>query len=213
MELPTVFIVDDDDGSREAVAALVRSLPALIETFASAEAFLQAFDVSRRGCLVLDIRMPGMSGLELYRQLRERNSQIPVIVITASGDVPMAVFALRAGVLTFLQKPSREHELWEAIRDALALDAKHHEHAQKFDDIQRRLGSLSDEERQVMDMMLEDVPCKSIAKRLGIGMRTAQARRAAVFEKMSADSLPQLALLVHSVQATAKPNPPTMRLA
>lgn len=213
MALPTVFIVDDDDSSREAVAALARSLPASIETFASAEAFLQVVDASRRGCLVLDVRMPGMSGLELYRQLRERNNQMPVIMVTAYGDVPMAVGALRAGVLTFLQKPGREHELWEAIRDALALDAKRHEHAQTLDDIQRRLCSLSDEERQVMEMMLKDVPCKSIAKRLGIGMRTAQARRAAVFEKMAADSLPQLALLVHSLQATQQPNAPSMRRA
>ena len=203
---PTVFVVDDDDGSREAVAALVRSLPAAIETFDSAEAFLQAFDPARPGCVVLDVRMPGLSGLELYAELAARDNQMPVILTTAYGDVPMAVRALRDGAFMFLQKPCREHELWETLRDALALDLQNYEQRRRIADTKAKLSSLTDEERTVMELVLADVPCKAIAKRLGIGMRTAQARRAAVFQKMSAESLPHLACMIQHLRGASQAN-------
>lgn len=210
---PTVFVVDDDDGSRDAVAALVRSLPAAIETFDSAEAFLLAFDPRRSGCIVLDVRMPGLSGLELYGELSARGNQMPVIMITAYADVPMAVRALRDGAFMFLQKPCRDHELWETIRDALAWDEKNYEQRQRIAEIQARLSSLTEEERDVMEMVLADVPCKSIAKRLGIGMRTAQARRAAVFQKMSAESLPHLAFMIQHLRCLQKAKLPPSKSA
>lgn len=203
---PTVFVVDDDDGSREAVAALVRSLPAAIETFDSAEAFLAAFDPARAGCIVLDVRMPGLSGLELYAELAARENQMPVILTTAYGDVPMAVRALRDGAFMFLQKPCREHELWETIRDALALDLQSYEQRLRIAEMKAKLSSLTDEERAVMEMLLTDLPCKAIAKRLGIGMRTAQARRAAVFQKMSAESLPHLACMIQRLRGPLRAN-------
>lgn len=211
--LPTVFIVDDDDGSREAVAALVRSLPAAIETFDSAEAFLPVFKPSRAGCLVLDVRMPGLSGLELCAELAARENQMPVILTTAYGDVPMAVRALREGAFMFLQKPCREHELWETIRDALAWDQRNRDQRQRIADIQARLAALTDEERSVMEMVLADLPCRAIAKRLGIGMRTAQARRAAVFHKMSAESLPHLAVMIQHLRGSQTASVPRQQSA
>ncbi len=165
------MVVDDDPAARDSVAALVKSKGVVAHTFASAEEFLAAFDPADFGCLVVDVRMTGMGGLELQEALSARNISWPVIVITGFGDVPTAVRAMKAGAFTFLEKPCRATELWNAIQAALANSMERKSQQQRLSEIQTRFGLLSADERLVLRMMLAGKTNKAIAAELDVGLR------------------------------------------
>ena len=195
----TVFIVDDDPAARDSVAVLVKSKGLPVRAFASAEEFLAEYQPGDSGCLVVDVRMTGMTGLELLEVLRQRNAALPVIIITGFGDVPTAVRAMRAGAFTFLEKPCRDQELWAAIQRALDSATKLQAENDRKTSVEARLATLTPDELRVMREMVIGKPNKVIASDLDIGLRTVELRRANVLKKMQADSLAELvrfALLV-----------------
>jgi FixJ family two-component response regulator len=196
---PIVFVVDDDEAVRSSIALLVRSLSLRAETFASAQEFLDDFDAEQPGCIVLDVRMPGMSGLELQETLAEMGAIIPIIFITAHGDVPMAVGALKGGAMDFIQKPFRDQDLIDKIQAALSRDAENRDSVARCESIESRIGLLTPREREVMELVVEGKANKVIAAELGLSERTVEIHRGRVMTKMLADSLPHLvemALLV-----------------
>ena len=193
---PTVFVVDDDPAARASVAAMIEARGVCVETYDSAERFLDRFDRRRFGCLVTDMRMDGMSGLDLQEKLQAENVGLPVIIITAYGDVPVAVQAMRAGAVTMLEKPCRGRELWQSIQKAIDWYRKQRRMQSRRDELQTRLARLTPEERQVMEQMAAGTPNKAIAARLDIGLRTVELRRANVMKKMEADSLARLVQLL-----------------
>ncbi len=191
----TVFIVDDDPAARDSVAALVRSKGVPVDAYASAEEFLAAFDPQRPGCLVCDVRMTGMTGLDLQELLRQRGSRLPIVIITGFGDVPTAVRAMRAGAFTFLEKPCRDQELWNCIQKALDAAGRMQIEDTRKAEVETRLGLLTSDELRVMREMVAGKPNKVIASELDIGLRTVELRRANVLKKMQADSLAELVRL------------------
>ncbi len=192
----TVFIVDDDDAVRESLAFLMKSVGIRAETFASAQAFLDVYNPSRAGCLLLDIRMPGMSGLELQDKLIQLGSILPIIFITGHGDVPMAVKAIKAGAADFVQKPFRDQELIDRIREVLEEDAQTRAEKLQRNEILRRMDTLTEREREVMEQVVEGKANKVVAIDLNVSQRTVEIHRANVMEKMKARSLAQLVRLV-----------------
>jgi RNA polymerase sigma factor (sigma-70 family) len=195
-QAPTVFVVDDDPGVGDSMHVLLESAGLDSETFSSAVEFLEAYDPGRPGCLVLDVRMPDMSGPELQAHLREMGSILPIIFITAHGDVPTAVEAVKAGATDFLEKPFRYQELLEKVQVALEEDARNRAALEDLSKIRTRLGSLTPREREVMELVVEGKPNKNIARALGISQRTVEIHRSRVMEKMKVRSL---SMLVRSV--------------
>ncbi|MFC1639193.1 response regulator transcription factor [Gemmatimonadota bacterium] len=193
---PRVFIVDDDQGVRESVRILMRSIGVESEAYPSADEFLERHDPDKPGCLVLDVRMPGMSGLELQERLTSLGSTLPVIFITAHGDVPMAVEAVRAGAMDFVQKPFRDQELIDRIQDAFAANSKIREKLRDLGRINERIASLTPREHEVMERVVEGSANKVIAIDLGLSQRTVEIHRARVMSKMEADSVSQLVQMV-----------------
>ncbi len=192
---PTVFVVDDDELARTSVCALVRSMGIRAESFDSAEAFLEHHVTSRPGCLVTDVRMLGMSGLELQERLRELDVQLPVVVMTAYARTPLTVRAMQGGAVTLLEKPCEENELWDAIRKALKQNAdarEAHEHRLR---LRRCIETLTPTQRTVMEMIVAGKANKVIAMELDVSIRTVEARRQEVFAKMQADSVAELVRL------------------
>jgi two-component system, LuxR family, response regulator FixJ len=189
---PIVFVVDDDPAARDSVVVLVKSKGVRVASYASAEEFLADFDPAQGGCLVVDVRMTGMGGLELQEALAERNSRLPVIVITGFGDVPTAVRAMQAGASTFLEKPCRAPELWAAIQRALGESIDRNRDVERLSDTNQRLGQLTAEERQVLRMMLAGRTNKAIAAELDSGLRTVELRRSNIMKKMHSDSFADL---------------------
>ena len=189
---PIVFIVDDDEAVRDSTALLVRSLSLRSETFASAQEFLDDFDAQQPGCIVLDVRMPGMSGLELQEVLAEKGATIPIIFITAHGDVPMAVSALKRGAMDFIQKPFRDQELIDKIQAALCRDAEIRDAVADRERFKGRIALLTPREREVMGLVVDGHANKVIAAELGLSERTVEIHRARVMAKMAADSLARL---------------------
>ena len=169
----TVFIVDDDEAVRDSLKMLMESVDLHAEVFASAHEFLQLFDDDRSGCLVLDIRMPGMSGLELQAVLNERRSMLPVIFITGHGDVPMAVQAIRGGAQDFIQKPFREQELLDRVQQVLAEDSRNRDVLHQKRDILERLSTLTPREREVLGLVVAGNANKVIAIDLGLPLVVA----------------------------------------
>jgi FixJ family two-component response regulator len=193
---PTVFVVDDDDGVRASIRLLLKSIGFTATPMASAQEFLAAFDPAQPGCLVLDIRMPGMSGMELQQQLNLRGATLPVIFITGHGDVPMAVEAMQHGAFDFLQKPFRDQDLIDRVQKALARDRETRASLQKHDQIRQKLESLTPREREVLDLMTKGQQNKVMAAELGLSQRTVEIHRAHVMEKMGANSVAQLVRMV-----------------
>jgi len=189
---PTVFIVDDDASIRFAMEALMESVNLNHEIFASADEFLEKNTEQRPGCLVLDIRMPGLGGLELQEELIRRGNTLPIIFITGHGDVPMAVEAMQKGAVDFIQKPFRDQELLDRIREALATDQHRREEQQQHEEVANRLDKLTNREREVFDLVVTGKPNKVIAYELGVSQRTVEIHRARVMEKMQARSLADL---------------------
>lgn len=191
-EAPTVFVVDDDPAIRFAMQALMDSINLKHEIYSSGDEFLEKVSEKRAGCLVLDIRMPGLGGLELQDELIRRGSSLPIIFISGHGDVPMAVHAMQKGAVDFIQKPFRDQELLDRVREALISDEaqrkKQHEHSE----IATRLERLTNREREVFDLVVTGKPNKVIAYELGVSQRTVEIHRARVMEKMQARSLADL---------------------
>lgn len=189
---PTVFIVDDDQEVREAIELLMDSVGLSTRSFASARDYLDDFDPSLPGCLVLDIRMKGMSGLDLQQRLGAEPLHPPIIVITGHGDVPMAVRAIKSGAVDFIEKPFNDQVLLDAVHRAFEQDAKHRGQASRLADIQERRGRLTPREREILDQVVIGKRNKVIAADLGISQSTVEAHRAKVMEKMEARSLSDL---------------------
>jgi two-component system, LuxR family, response regulator FixJ len=196
---PTIFVVDDDSAVRDALKLLLRSVGQAVETYGSAQEFLDAYSEDRPGCLVLDIRMPGMSGLELQQRLNEKHSILPIIFITGHGDVPMAVEAMQAGAVDFIQKPFRDQDLIDRINQALEKDGSNRAALGERNDIRRRLETLTPREREVLDLVVHGKANKVIAGDLKLSQRTVEIHRARVMEKMQASSLAHLVRMVLEV--------------
>ena len=200
---PAVFVVDDDEHACKSVCALVRSLGLRAEAFSSAEDFLARYTRGYPGCLVTDIRMTGMSGLDLQDRLAEQNIRLPVIVLTAYPRTRSTVRAMKAGAMTLLEKPYDEEELWDAIRKALAREDASRVEAQRRGEIQERAARLTAAERAVMDLIVQGKPNKVIAKQLDLSIRTVESRRHEVFTKMKVASVAELVRLAIEGELTA----------
>jgi two-component system, LuxR family, response regulator FixJ len=198
----TVFVVDDDDAVRTSLRLLLKSVGLPVETFPSAQEFLDAFDAERAGCLVLDIRMPGMSGLELQQRLNEIHAIIPIVFITGHGDVPMAVEAMQHGAVDFIQKPFRDQDLIDRINQALEKDRDNRAGLKERDAIRRRMQQLTPREREVLDLVTQGKANKVIAGDLNVSQRTVEIHRARVMEKMGASSLAHLVRMVIEANRT-----------
>jgi FixJ family two-component response regulator len=191
-EDPIIFVVDDDDAVRSSTEMLIRSMGLRVESFESAAEFLDDFDPEQPGCLILDIRMPGMSGLELQQHLNDLGATIPIIFVTGHGDVPMAVKAMKAGAVDFIQKPFRDQELIDRVHAALDYDSAKRQDSRVQEDLQTSVDLLTSRELEVMHLVVEGRANKEIAFELGLSPRTVEIHRARVMSKMAADSLPDL---------------------
>jgi FixJ family two-component response regulator len=191
-QVSTVFIVDDDPAIRFAMQALMDSVNIKHEIFPSGDEFLKGIDDHRPGCLVLDIRMPGLGGLELQEELLRRGNTLPIIFITGHGDVPMAVEAMQKGAVDFIQKPFRDQELLDRVHEALKTDHERRAEQEKHVEVETRLSRLTNREREVFDLVVTGKPNKVIAYELGVSQRTVEIHRARVMEKMQARSLADL---------------------
>lgn len=195
---PAVHVVDDDAGVRDAVRLLLRSVGLTSHGYASALDFLEHFDPELPGCLVLDLRMPGMSGVELQERLRELGSELPIIFITAHGDVATAVQAVKAGALDFIQKPFPDQKLLDMVHHALAIDTRNRELRETRRRVRQRMAALTAREREAMALVVAGCSNKKIAQQLGISERTVEIHRARVMEKMGAASVPDLVRMIIS---------------
>jgi FixJ family two-component response regulator len=188
----TVFVVDDDEAVREALKSLISSVGLSVETFASAREFLQSRGPDAPGCLVLDVRLPGLSGLDLQRELSDANIHTPIIFITGHGDIPMTVQAMKAGAVEFLTKPFRDQELLDAIHQALERDRTAREQRAEKAELRQRYDSLTPRESEVMGEVITGLLNKQIAAALGTSEITIKLHRAQVMRKMRAASLADL---------------------
>jgi FixJ family two-component response regulator len=196
---PTVFVVDDDDAVRQSLKLLFKSAGIAAEAAGSAQEFLSSYEASHPGCLVLDVRMPGMSGLEMQHELNVRGAMIPVIFITGHGDIPMAVEAMQHGAFDFLQKPFRDQELLDRVQRALSRDADNRVRMRHTDRIRERLSSLSPRELEVLELVTQGKANKMVAGDLGVSQRTVEIHRAHVMQKMEAGSLAELVRMMMTV--------------
>ena len=192
----TVFVVDNDEAVCDALAMLLRTVGLAVETYGSAAAFLAAYRPGRRGCLVLDIRMPGMSGLDLQDELHKRRIDLPIIFLTGHGDVPMAVRALKKGALDFIEKPHESERLVLAVLNALRTDREKHQSELRRNeispDLTARLAALSDREREVLERILDAQSTRVIADALHISVKTVEFHRARIREKLGVSTQAQL---------------------
>lgn len=195
-EEATVFIVDDEPVARRTVSLLARSVGLAAESYPSAQEFLAAYDPQKRGCLTLDLRMPGMTGMQLQQELASRGIEIPIIFLTAHGEVPSATAAMRAGAVDFIPKPFSSEVLLERIHEAIAIDARQHRDREHQNQLELRISTLTDREHEVMQLLAVGDSTKVIAKRLGISSKTVDNHRAKILEKMGVDNPTQLAHLV-----------------
>jgi FixJ family two-component response regulator len=194
--LPTVFIVDDDEAVRNSLRLLLKSVGVAAVALPTAQEFLSRYDPQQPGCLILDVRMPGMSGLELQEQLNVRGAMIPIIFITGHGDIPMVVEAMQQGAFDFLQKPFRDQDLIDRIQRALAKDQANRSELHEKSGVRERLQMLTPREREVLNRVTTGKPNKIIAADLGVSQRTVEIHRARVMEKMHASSLAELVRMV-----------------
>jgi FixJ family two-component response regulator len=193
---PTVFVVDDDKGVRNSIRELLLSVGLPVETFGSAQSFLDGFDRERPGCLVLDVRMAHMSGLALEARLATMDAHVPIVFISGHGDIPMAVSAIKRGAVDFVQKPYEEQQLLDAINEALQRDAARRAPGPPPRGLAMRLDSLTSREREVMSLALKGSPSKVIARELGISHRTVELHRSRLLEKLEVRSIGELQRLL-----------------
>ena len=197
----TVFVVDDDQAVRDSLQQLLQAVGLRVQTYASARDFLLAYRPDTPGCLVLDIRMPGMGGLDLQAQLVQQGVQLPIIFLTGHGDVPAAVRALKAGAMDFLQKPVNSQSLLDLVQQAIRRDGEARAQSAEKSEIVRRLATLTPREREVLDKMVVGKANKVIAVELAISERTVEFHRGKIMKKMCARSLAELVNMVSMRQA------------
>lgn len=197
-----VFVVDDDEAMRDSMAWLLEANGLTVRMFASAAAFLNAYHEDMAGCLVLDVRMPGMNGLELHERLQGLHSTLPVIFVTGHGDVPMAVSALKKGAADFIEKPFNNKEILGLIEQCLAVEREQFSQRRRRAEIDKRLASLTPREREVMELMSAGRLNKQIADELGISIKTVEVHRGRVMDKMEVRSLAELVQCVMASPAS-----------
>ena len=193
-EIPSevIFVVDDDASMRDAISRLLNAVGLTVQTFASARAFLNRRLPEVPGCLVLDVRLPGLSGLDLQREMVERGIHIPVVFITGHGDIPMSVQAMKAGAVEFLTKPFRDQDLLDAVRSGILLDRKEREERAELAELRDCVGQLTQREHEVMSLVVSGLLNKQIALQLGTSEKTIKIHRSQVMRKMRASSLADL---------------------
>lgn len=198
---PVVHLIDDDEGVRHSLAFLLTTSGFAVRVYASAQAFLDGSDSAQPGCVITDIRMPGLDGLELLRALNSRGAAFPVVVMTGHGDVPIAVEAMKAGAVDFLEKPFGDDVLLNAVRSAVERQARDSERDAEVRAARAKLELLSARERDVLERLIAGLPNKSIANEIGISPRTVEVHRAHVMSKMGVGSLSELVRLVVMTRA------------
>ncbi|MFE8071911.1 response regulator FixJ [Marinobacteraceae bacterium S3BR75-40.1] len=196
----TVYVVEDDEAVRDSLTLLLESEGLRVETFATGNDFLEAWNEDMAGCIVLDIRMPGLDGMEVQSALNEHNSLLPIIFVTGHGDVPLAVEAMKHGAVDFVQKPYREEALLDKVKSALEQDEEQRRSLGERNEIVRKIESLTPREREIMDRMVEGQANKVIAIELDISQRTVEIHRSRVMHKMGTHSLAHLVRMVMSVK-------------
>lgn len=203
----TVFIVDDNDAMRDSLTQLLESVGLRVESHASGEAFLAHCQMDEPGCLILDMAMPGLSGLEVQAELVRRGLDLPILFLTGHGDIPMAVKALKAGATDFLEKPIQGNDLLRRVQHALALDAERRQARAAAQDLQARLDRLSPREQEVMSLVVGGLSSKEIARNLGLSHRTVDVHRTHIMQKMGAANLAELVKLAAQGNALAQSAP------
>lgn len=205
----TIFVIDDDAAVRESLSWLLESVNLHVERYDSAETFLESYSIHKIGCLLLDIRMPGMSGLQLQEKLNKYKYTLPIIIITGHGDVPLAVRAMKNGALEFIQKPFNDQDLLDIIHIALEKDRINHKKRLEHDSIIARINNLTRREKEVLLLITDNKSNKEIASELYLSIKTVEAHRSNLMEKMHADSLVHLLDMlrrhqidVHNLQLT-----------
>lgn len=195
-----VFVIDDDPSVRSSLKFLIGTLGLQVESFDSAEAFLRRKPPDTASCLVLDVRLRGLSGLDFQRELAAKHIQIPIIFVTGHGDIPMSVRAMKCGAVEFLTKPFRDQDLLDAIRLALEMDRARREQEQETAELQRRFESLTPREQEVISMVVAGMLNKQIADRLGTAENTVKVHRSRAIEKMHAQSLADLVRMIEKIK-------------
>jgi RNA polymerase sigma factor (sigma-70 family) len=201
---PVVFVVDDDPSVRSSLKFLLSTVGLQVESFDSADSFLRKKPRDVPTCLVLDVRLPGLSGLDFQRELAARNIRIPIVFLTGHGDIPMTVRAMKAGAVEFLTKPFRDQDLLDAVRVALEQDRARREQEKEVTDIQQRFDSLTSREQQVISMLVSGMLNKQIAGELGTAESTVKVQRSRAMEKMRAQSLVDLARMIEKLKAPSE---------
>lgn len=197
----TIYVVDDDPAVRHSVTRLLESVGRRVVSFASAPEFLDQYDPDQLACLVLDLRLPGVSGLELQRTLRERSVNMPVVFLTGFGDVPMAVQAMRAGAIDVIEKPFRHQALLDRVQEAVAVACEQDRERTRQADIRERFSVLTPREREVMDLVVDGKANKEIAVALDVSLKTVEFHRTNVMKKLGVDGVARLVRLVLSSRA------------
>jgi FixJ family two-component response regulator len=200
-----VFVVDDDQSVREALSSLIRSIGLDVETYASAHEYLRRQPQQSPACLVLDVRMPGLSGLDLQRELANQGREIPIIFVTAHGDIPMTVKAMKAGAAEFLSKPFRDQDLLDAICQALARDRASMSARADLAEIRWRYATLTQREKEVAMLVVRGLPNKQVAAKLNVSEITVKVHRRHIMVKMEAKSLPELVRITEALRLSSSP--------